>query len=334
MSSNLNTKLNTNSNDEVYELVDESGNIVEYDMSRLHFTETKQEKIPNEDPNAKPLYYYRILIKDKRPDGTLQDFLIKTPEYFTYGISESKDTKGVLNGYSLPFPIWNKEGATPEQTYLTNLLEDKILTAIKEHLVKSGESFKQPRLNMSNLENMTIFFRKKDDKGYFDESVSPTWYPKLLVSKKKNMKIITRFFLMDEDCNSYVDQEGNGVEIDPSQIIGKWGFIRPVIKLEGIYIGSGKFSVQMKVWESDYRPSESTLPRKSKLNLATSKVFNSTDNNPLSVLMMAHKSQNASQEVVKAPEPEPVEEKEFEAPPEPESQPIKVARKVVLKPTV
>jgi len=120
LSSNL---TNTNSNDEVYEYVNESGEIVEYDLNRLVFLETVPEKIPTAVETAKPMVNYRIGIQDRRADGKLQDLLIRTEDLFCFGVSESFDqATGALNGYSLPLPMWNQEGATPSQKYFTDFI--------------------------------------------------------------------------------------------------------------------------------------------------------------------------------------------------------------------
>src|SRR5688572_12636448 len=116
---------NTSSNDDVYEYLAEGGKIVEYDINRLSFCDTQPEKIPPAPGvEGPPIINYRINIQDKRADGKLQDFLIRTEELFSFGPSESNDQKtGVLNGYSLPLAMWNQDGATPSQKYFTDFLE-------------------------------------------------------------------------------------------------------------------------------------------------------------------------------------------------------------------
>lgn len=291
---------NTASNDEVYEFLDENGNIVEYDMSRLHFCETVPEKIPSSDPEKPPMINYRINIQDKRADGRLQDLLIRTDDCFTYGVSESFDQKtGELNGYSFPMPMWDQDGATPKQKYFTDLLEVKILGAVKDHLVNVRKTFKQPDLELRDLRKMKMFYRKKDEDGAVNLGDPPTWYPKLIVSKKKNMKIVTRFYLMDDKGNTCIDEEGNPVELDPMRLKEKWGRGKAVVKIESIYIRPEGCSVQMKVWEADYRPTESALPRKGKVNKTTATVVRADDEtNPLAVLMMANRAQQSATEDV------------------------------------
>lgn len=290
-----NTLNNSQSNDEVYEYVDENNNVIHYDLNRLTFCETVPEKVPQADADKPPMVNYRISIQDRRADGKLQDFLIRTEDCFTYGISESFDQKsGELNGYSLPLPMWNQDGATPSQKYFTDLLEKKILDKIKDHLISVRKTFKQPDLELRDLRKMKIFYRKKDDNGAVNADDPPTWYPKVIVSKKKNMKIITRFYLMDEKGNTCVDEDGKPIELDPIRLKEKWGRTRAVVKIESIYIRSEGCSVQMKIWEADYRPTEAALPRKVKVNKATATVVRSDETNPMNVLMLANQNNCSS----------------------------------------
>lgn len=299
-SSDLHTVLtNSHSNDEVYEYLNETGNIVEYDLNRLTFCETIPEKVPQADADKPPMVNYRINIQDKRADGKLQDLLIRSEDCFTYGISESFDQKsGELNGYSLPLPMWNQDGATPSQRYFTDLLEKKILDKIKEHLITVRKTFKQPDLESRDLRKMKIFYRKKDEDGSVNPDDPPTWYPKIIVSKKKNMKIVTRFYLMDDKGNTCVDEGGKAIELDPIRLKEKWGRAKVVVKIESVYIRSEGCSVQMKVWEADYRPTEAALPRKGKINKATATVVRSDETNPMAVLMMANNANLSAEDTV------------------------------------
>jgi hypothetical protein len=59
-------------------------------------------------------------------------------------------------------------------------------------------------------------------------------------------KILSVFYNEDD-----VDEEGNPVEIDALELVGKYAKIKPAIKLEGIYIGGTTISLQYKVQEAD-----------------------------------------------------------------------------------
>jgi hypothetical protein len=277
---------NKDSNDEVYEYVNEDGQFVTYDLDRLTFCETKPETIPPPPgTDQKPMVNYRINLQDKRADGKLQDFLIGTDDCFTFGVSESFDQKtGELNGYSLPMPMWDTEGATPNQKAFTDWIEGPFLAKVKAYLVENRKTFKQADLQLNDLRKMKIFYRKKDEDGAINPNDPPTWYPKLIVSKKKNMKIISRFYLMDS-----VDEEGNAVELIPLKLKGRYGRAKARVKIESIYIRSEGISIMCKVWEADYKPVEAALPRKGKIS-KTAQLVVADDNNPLTALMKAHAS--------------------------------------------
>ncbi len=280
-----NFETNLNSNDEVYECTSQDGKFIKYDIRRLHFQNVAEEKVPTANPNGPPMVNYRMSIQDKRADGRLQDLLIRF-DSFTYGVSESvNQVTNELNGYTLPMPMWDQEGATPIQKYLTDLLEIEILGAIKEQLVAVGKSFGQSDLDVRDLRKMKMFYRPKGA----DISAKPTFYPKLIFGKK-NMKIITRFYLMDEHGNTCIDNSGNPIELDPLLLMKRMGKVKAVVKIESVYISQAGFSVQMKVWEADFHPNESSLPRKATVNRVNATVVSTDDSNPLYALMLGNKS--------------------------------------------
>lgn len=327
---------NKDSNDEVYEYVNEQGQFVSYDMDRLQFCETKPEIIPPPPgTDQKPMTNYRIMIQDKRADGKLQDFLIRTDDLFSFGVSESFDQKtGELNGYSFPMPMWDQEGATPIQKTFSDWLEITLLNKIKDHLVTNRKTFKQPDLQLTDLRKMKVFYRKKDEDGGVNVNDPPTWYPKLIVSKKKGMKIISRFYLMDS-----VDSEGQPIELIPDKLRKRMGRTKACVKIESLYVRSEGISLICKVWEADFKPVETSLSRKGKIS-KTAVVVSTDDNNPLTALM------KACAENTDEPEPEPEPEHEHEKPAEilaaqgditvtdgPVSNPLTVVPVIPPKPT-
>lgn len=263
------------------EYVDDKGNVIEYDINkRLFFCDVKEEPIPSA-PGVKPMVGYRINIQDRLPNGQLQDLIFQTEELFSFGPSESNDKDGNLNGYSLPLCMWNQEGATPSQKYFSDLLEYKILEKVKEHLVSVRTSIKKADLEIRDLRNMYIFYRKKDENGARNMNDAPVWYPKLITSKKKGYKILTRFYQLDA-----VDEEGNLIELDPYKLMGQNGKAKACVKVESIYIGT-QISVQCKVWEADYKVAQNALPRKAKVN-HNAVTVSTKDNSALAALMMSH----------------------------------------------
>jgi len=278
-------------NNQITEIWDaENLKVLEYDIkNRLVFTKAAMETVP-QAPGAtgKPITGYRISLKSRNPDGTVGDLIFQTDECFSFGVSESHDTKtNELNGYSLPVCMWNQEGPTECQAYLTKLCED-ILEETKDHLIKQDvkESIEQYKLERSDLKKMKIFYWK-EVKGVRVPGQGPVLYAKLIVSKKKGFKILSRFYLLDQ-----VDDKKNPIELNPYALIGKFGKTKACFKIESVYVGA-QISLQVKLWEADYKPTDNALPRMGKVS-STAVVVSTTDDNPVTALMMAKKGADHS----------------------------------------
>lgn len=294
--------INTDSLDEVYEYVNEDGQFVEYDLNRLVVSDAAEEKIPSQAEQK--MTGFRMKVFDKRPDGKLQDFLLRTEELGSGGVKESHDqSTGEMNGYSLPLYMWNQEGATPTQKAITDFLEKKLLPNIKEKIVEKRDTFRQPDLEVRDLKKMGLFYRPKDKStGKVNLDDAPSWYPKLIVSKKKNFRIVTAFYQLDA-----VDQEGNPIKFDPLSLMGKNGRARATIKLDSIWVGALGISLQVKVWEADFNPKDSFLPRKGRIS-KTAQVYTSENNPLLALTIGAKKKEESSLKQIEAPKPESTEE--------------------------
>jgi len=298
--------LNTSSTEEIYEYVDEAGKLLGYDFkNRLIIEDAVEEAIggggeakvatpaPAKGPAkpAKPLTGFRMKIADCRPDGVLQDFLIRTEELFSFGPSESFDlddpTK--LAGYSLPLAVWDMDGATPSQKFFTDFLEVDLLNAVKEKLIEKKLTFKQRDLEIRDLRKMKIFHRKKDDVGDIDMNSKPTFYPKLIVNKKQGMKIKTPFYAMDLVTQKIEDDKvvTEPIRLNPMALLGQMGKAKAVIRIESIWIGTSGPSIQIKVRECDFKLSDNAMPRLAKMSLNATVVTD--DNNPVSALMLGSK---------------------------------------------
>ncbi len=281
------TLMNTDSLDEVYEYVNEEGQFVEYDLNRLVVSDAAEEKIPSQAEQK--MTGFRMKVFDKRPDGKIQDFLIRSEELGSGGVKESHDqSTGEMNGYSLPLYMWNQEGATPTQKAITDFLEKKLLPAIKEKIVEKRDTFRQPDLEVRDLKKMGLFYRPKEATGKINLDDAPSWYPKIIVSKKKNYRIVTQFYQLDA-----VNEEGNPIKLDPLSLMDKNGRCRATIKLDSIWVGALGISLQVKVWEADYNPKDSFLPRKGRIS-KTAQVYTSENNPLLALTIGAQKKESAS----------------------------------------
>jgi len=193
--------------------------------------------------------YYRIPVNTMNSDGSLGELVFQTEELFSFGVSENKDQNtGKVNGYTLPLCMWNKDAPTEAEKAFTRVLEE-VVEKCKDHLLleETKDEIVKYELERSELKNMNSFIYRKKEKGKIIDGVGPVLYPKLIESKKNN-KIVTSIF------------NERGEEIDPMGLIGKYCWVKAVIKIESIYVGS-KITLQVKVYEAGVRLVESGLKR-------------------------------------------------------------------------
>jgi hypothetical protein len=101
--------------------------------------------------------------------------------------------------------------------------------------------------------------RDKANKGKIVEGTGPTLYPKLIVSKQKPKKNQDDKKMLQDDENSeqklkIVSQfydSSTGKDIEGLDLIGKYCYVTEcAIKIESIYFGAGKITLQFKVYEA------------------------------------------------------------------------------------
>lgn len=210
-----------------------------YNTKNMLFAEPMQEKVPNSTFVNK-----RVRIYTKNPDGSSGDLLLLTPRLFSFGVSENKmmnlpDAKAdpnKKNGYTLPLCLWNKEGASPEEKSWTDNLArivEQIKVYVKTNHRKLGFFDECPSLTKCD----PVYRKRNKDDGSIVETSGPVLYAKLIESKKNN-------------TISTVFQDPEGNPMDPMSILGKYCYVRAVIKIESLYItGSTKINLQVKVRE-------------------------------------------------------------------------------------
>ena len=96
-------------------------------------------------------------------------------------------------------------------------------------------------LESSDLSKLNPLYYKKNSEGEIDEGSAPTLYAKLIVSKKHGQnKIITEFF-----------DGKTGESYNPLDLIGKYCHMKAVVKIESLFLGSLKTSLQVKLYEAE-----------------------------------------------------------------------------------
>jgi len=263
-----------------------------FETSRIIFDAPQEKTIPNST-----MSYYTIPIAYKNENGTEGDFVLELPDCPSYGINESLDMKTkVLKGYTagMTFGEYKQTLSEISQEFKDCISAFSTITDIcKKHLLQP-EVYEECGLEMlvePQLIGMSPMTQKKKDvngKKKTDPESHYSIYPKLYWNAPKNyedkkgnqVSIPSRFQTEIWDDNEA--QLGNKVDLDPLQLLEKRGRIRPFVKIESIYIGSGKFKVQLKLYAAGYAVAEQTSGYKSlfrfdKKNTLTTLIINKND---------------------------------------------------------
>lgn len=209
-------------------------NPVNYDIKNIRISDPINGNIPDTK-----IVFKRMLISTINPDGTEGELVFPTEELFSFGVNENTSQEtGKVNGYVMSMVMHNKNGATPGEKALTDVI-DKIVNHCKQVLVNKRVEIEQYDLDLNDLKRLSPLYPKKIN-GKIVPGGAPSMYVKLLMSKKDGNKIKTYFF--DE----------NQEPVDPLELVGKYCYTKAAIKVESIFVGS-KISLQFKLYEAEVR---------------------------------------------------------------------------------
>jgi len=279
---------------QIYQLWDyEQNEPIHLDPENLIFSEPERSEIPpppNAPKNAKPIVNFTIPFSVKHPDGSIGKFIFETDECLTFGVSENiSQTTGQLDGYSLSVKMINQNEPTEAQKHIVHTINNVILPALKKALLAKAEKVGKRGLLEANLteEVFKILNLTKDENGNIDESKRefPTLYPKLICSKKKGMKIYSRFFLM-----GHQDSEGNSIELDPLKLVGQRGLVKAYVTLDSIFVGTTVLSVRKSLRECYFKPIESTFKQIAQPKKETLVTINPMDSAASALLLIKNQA--------------------------------------------
>jgi hypothetical protein len=241
-----------------------------YNVDNVKFSKVLIQKIGDTGMTSK-----RINITTMNDDGTEGELVFITERLFSYGVSENTDqATQKINGYTMPLCLHSKDGATDDESAFTDILE-KITDKAKDYLINNKKELKMKDLERSDLRKLNPVYYKKNADGEIMTDVSPTLYAKLIVSKKNGQnKIITEFF-----------DGATGESFKPLDLIGKYCYVRAVVKIESLFLGS-KISLQVKLYEAEVSLINSGVKRLLTRPVArpqVSNLSNSTVSNPLNM---------------------------------------------------
>jgi len=220
-----------------------------FDSKNLVFSDPIMNEIVQGNQKIKN---YRIYIGTKNPDSTTGNLMVATEELFSFGVSENKNDKGDLTGYTMPVSLWNKTEpeavVAPKKLWLTKFQD--VCDAVADHLVKKDVKRKigKTDLEKSDLRKLGgIYWRKDKETQELLKDDGPTIYLKIKyfaanAKTKRAAKVITIF------VNKKTDET-----IPILELMGKRMNVTSVIDIESVYIGA-KITLQIKVHEAIIDP--------------------------------------------------------------------------------
>lgn len=238
---------------------------------RMVFSEPVAGSVPDSKPKIE---FKRINISTRNEDGTEGELIFPTERLFSFGVSEnvSQET-GKVTGYTFPLCLWNRDGATRQEKAWTDTFNAVVEHCI-DHIVENREEIEMFELTRGDLTKSKgglnpLYWKKEKHK---DEKTGktilrqvpgqgPTLYTKLIYSKK-NDKFLTQFFDLNDESLNALD------------LMGKYCYTNAAVKIESIFIsGTGKISLQVKLYEAVVEPSNSGMKRLLARPKAKSKVL-------------------------------------------------------------
>ena len=244
---------------------------VGYNVENMTFSKVQIQKIGDTGMSSK-----RINIGTKNDDGTEGELVFITEKLFSFGVCENIDQKtNQINGYTMPICLHSKDGASDEEKAFTDVF-GQIIEKCKDYLIDNKKELKMKDLEKSDLRKLNPIYYKKNSDGEIVDGATPTLYAKLIVSKKNGQnKIITEFF------DSVTGEPYNALDL-----IGKYCYTRAVIKIESLFLGSLKISLQVKLYEAEVNLINSGVKRLLSRPQAKPQVMNLTNTrvtNPMNI---------------------------------------------------
>jgi len=213
----------------------------QFKEENIVFSKPEIGNIPGQKINFK-----RIRIAVKYPDNNIGDLIIATPpQLMCFGLQENRDlNSNMINGYSLPICLWNRNGPTDEEKQFTDSF-DKITEYCKKYLIEHKEEIEKYDLDMSDLKKFNPLYWKME-KGKIVENKGPMLYAKAILNKKTNT------------INTIFVNEETNEETEPMDLLNKQCYVTAAIKFESIFIGN-KISLQIKLFEVVFKLKDNTI---------------------------------------------------------------------------
>jgi hypothetical protein len=252
---------------------------------RMIFSEPILGSVPDSKPKIE---FKRINISSRNEDGSEGELVFPTERLFSFGVSEnvSQETQKVT-GYTFPLCLWSRDGPTKQEKQWTDTF-DAVVEHCIDFLLSKKEELDMFELQRSDLTKSKgglnpLYWKKEKVK---DEAtgrmvlravpdMGPTLYTKLIFSKK-NDKFLTQFFNASDESE----------HLNALDLMGKYCYTNAAVKIESIFIsGTGKISLQVKLYEAVVEPSKTGMKRLLARPKAKSMVIEAKNNKTISSVM-------------------------------------------------
>ena len=216
-------------------------NYSDVEVEDIRFGKVEVGKVPGRN-----MFYKRIPITITHGDDLYGSLFIKTEQCFSFGAQENvnPDT-GKVNGWTLPIVMYNKNGATEEQSKWVEKFNE-IVERCKDYVMENKKEVDRYNLERPQLNKIGGCMWWSKNGGIVDEKRGPTLYRKLIVGKSQAQK---RYDTKFRAVSDLLGQNDAGVDIGKEELMDYCNVIA-VIKIESIYVGGGKISLQVKVSEA------------------------------------------------------------------------------------
>jgi len=215
-----------------------------FDVNRVIVSKATAHDIPN----SNNLKYFRVYISYDNADGSQGNFVFATPrESFTSGIVSNKNESDTTTGFSMPISLMGKDGYTQEQK--------NFISAIKKIVKHVGDKCKSPDVRKviknsnhdASIASMNPLKVRMNDEGEVDESRGTSMYIKIYVKRDgSDLKVLTPLYKKDA-----FNPDGTPATYDISEVLGAYALVYGAVRLESVYFGSGRASLQFKLVEVD-----------------------------------------------------------------------------------
>jgi len=271
-----------------------------YNTNKMVFSKPEKNSIPNT-----PMQYKRVRIATKHFNGTEGDLIFPTEKLFSFGVCENRDqASDKLNGYTFPLCMWSRNEPTEAEKNWTDTFNN-VVEKVKDYIIDNKDELELYDVERTDLRRLNPLYWKREG-GKIVEGKGPTLYVKLLVSKKKDFKIMSKFY----DINTEED-------LDPLNLVKKYCDAESAIKIESIFIGA-RITLQVKLLEANVNIRDGATSRLLSLKpkpqgivstpeKTTSNLLND-GNDSLEESSSSSSSEDEEEEKVKKENPKPKEE--------------------------